>query len=370
MDSLIAGEGGYKTEASLGSPWPSSSSVLGTLQLGRLYNPATGDHALTIGAYMLDGYVYEGSFAAFGFARFKTNDAILNTYAAGGISVGSDYIAGGAVANWTWNGTQFINTLDYGRYMQAALFFYDTANKLYNPTEAGDQIIPGPASNPAPPHTRHGSPVLANEVDNGVIVTRATPLEFGSTPGSTLNSALLVTEDHPWIYPTMEIGKNLTLNFHGLGPVAQYTSVVDTPISIFATMETPTAYFNIQFGSFFTFDAGSNSLKKVVIPDACSSGNPHLAYTPASGFGGVIVSDVTGQNAMGIYNTTARDTSSLKSLGFSLWDFRTCGSTTKWSAAYNGIFPSGETRFTTYVVNGTVNDVAARMENLYRTGIY
>lgn len=130
MDSTTAGDGGYMTQLTLGSPWSSAAALPGLTEIERLYNSATGDHATVDYGSSLPGYGLDGLFGRYGYKRYGNNSSIFLSYSGGGVTEQSDYIAGGATATWTWDGVQFINTHDYGRYMQSDLFFYDNAGNL------------------------------------------------------------------------------------------------------------------------------------------------------------------------------------------------------------------------------------------------
>ena len=181
----------------------------------------------------------------------------------------------------------------------------------------------------------HGSPAYSNAVVNGVHVTRAIPLDYGLSNGPS------VTDQNPLIYSGMQLGKNITLSFQNLGPVALYQTVVISPTSIpSATIEIPTAYLSSSFGNFFTFDGQSNALSNVAVPSACASGT-NLSCSPPSGFGGVIISDASQEHALGVYGGAIAKGGSIGT-PFGLWDFRNCGGTTKWNAVYSGPVGAGE----------------------------
>ena len=365
MDSFVPGEGGYKTEGVLGSLWTNQQAVPGLGGIERLLNKSTGDHATSVLGDTLNGYAPEHLFSnKFGYTRFFDQQSVLTHYSAGGITEASDSIAGGAVASWVWNNEEFINTDDYGRYLQSSVIFRDrTAGAAinYNPTEAGDRVS---GLNYGQRSNWHGSPVLGNQVMKGVHVTRSIPLEWTQQLGSGG-----VTEDNPVIYPGMQIGKDLTLDFAGLGPVGKYETHVVSPVPVTSVnVEIPTGYLASRFATFRTYDASSGQLQNVSVPNACAappgSVRPYLSYAPPSGYGGIIVSDSNGDAAMGVYSVS-RSKGGSQNEPFHLWDFRACGSTTKWNAIYSGPLVQGDNVFTTYIINGSVTAVAALMKALY-----
>ncbi len=104
--------------------------------------------------------------------------------------------------------------------------------------------------------------------------------------------------------------------------------------------------------------------------NACNT-NSSYVYNPPSGHGGVIIADAAGDFAMGIYGTLNSPGGQLAAKqAFSLFDFRTCASTTKWNAVYAGSLQQGQNVFTTYVATGTLASVAAAMSSLYTSGYY
>ena len=358
MDSLTQSVSGYTSSGVIASIWRAANALPGLAAISRNYNANTGDHSIvtsTVSA-MYSGtpfanYSTEGVLG-YGYPRYGSSTNILLSMSGGGITEGSDYVAGGAVASWVWNGFQFIDTHDYGRYMQSDIFYTASNGVKYNPIEAGDGQT-GP--NGTQPGISHGSPVLQNSISGYTHSTRSIPLEFGL--GSS-NNGVTITPDTPQIYPGMQIGKDLTLNFMNLGSVAQYNTVIVSPISLpNANIEIPAAYLNASLGKFFTYNASSSVLRSVA-PSSCY--NP-ATFQPSSGGGGMIVSDPTLSTAIGIYR---RDSSTV----FNIYDLRSCANTIKINADITSNLTSGTNTFTTYVVNGSLGQVQALMKNLYSMG--
>jgi hypothetical protein len=364
MDSNGAGEADYATQETLGSPWSSPTAVPGLSAITRIVNRTTGDHAMAVGNTFSDhiGYSIGSNLSGiYGYARYGNLSYSMVHYSGGGIFESSDSVAGGAVASWTWNGVQFLNTDDYGRYMQADVF-YTVGDVTYNPIEAGDHISGTVYGQTNAKGKWHGSPVLNNQITNGVHLTRSIPLDYGLSPGG-----VSVTPDHPSIYSGMEIGKNLTLNFAGLGPVGHYQTVVNSPVALAsAVVEIPSAYLESNFNSFYTYDAASDALTQVAVPDACPSGQSY-SYSPPSGYGGVIISDATGQHALGVYGVSAAQGGSIGT-PYGFWNYAACAATNKWNAVYQGPLNVGENDFSSYVISGTPASVAAIMQTLYAAG--
>lgn len=368
MDSLTAGEAGYTTEGILGYPFSTSTAVQGLGQLYRYRNSA-GDHALgrsnESAAFAAQGYSTVQPLNAWAYPRFnRTTDSLL-AISGGGVTIESNAVAGGALWHWTWNGTQFVNNRDYGRQIQAGLFWGPVSNRSA-PTEAGDEHSDLALS----PEVRHGSPnSLLMNVGN-IQKTRAIPIEWwaGAHGGG---------QNNPLIYSQMDIGKNLQVNYNNMGAVVRYDTRWYLPNTLTSAdipeIEIPTSYLRGFLNTYWTYNAATDQLQSVT-PPRCP---PNTATTQNVGFitnyGGVIVSDATGARAIGVYGKNVAVGGSVSY--YTLWDFR-CDTTqtgeydhatSKMSAVWS---PSqGMTaahRFTvTWLASGTLTDVRQKMRSLY-----
>ena len=147
----ISNLSGYSQDIVLGFPWTSASGS-GVSQLSELLNSGTGDYALLAPSESWPGYNPQ-PLAAYGYPRFGNASEVVLSLSAGGVTVQSNEVAGGATWRWFWNGVQVLNHADYGREIQAA-FYYGTTPDL-NPNEAGDRLT----FNFLDPSIKHGSPV-------------------------------------------------------------------------------------------------------------------------------------------------------------------------------------------------------------------
>jgi hypothetical protein len=349
MNSLITNEGGYSLEGTLGYPWTSSTAVPGLTQIDRVVN-GSGDHAGIKNGDSISGYTTVEHMGRYGYQRWNNEATLFNTLSAGGVTVKSNYVAGGALWSWVWGSTEFIDTYDYGRQMQTSMLWFDGGIQR-NPTEAGS----GCSQPSVQPYARQGSPVLNNHNSGSVQVTRSIPLEYNSDYwGGDC--------DHPVVYSGLTIGKNLTLDYNSMGPVAQYQTVVTSDFSVSdALIEIPTAYMPSSFNRYYTYDAYSQALTEVYPPTGgCTQGTN---FSPSSGYGGVIISNSGQTRAMAVYGR-----STTVNVGFTLWDFRSVCSTSKWNATAQFNLSSGSFTFNTYVMTGTLNDVVGYMRQLYLDG--
>jgi hypothetical protein len=195
------------------------------LQLSEFLNSGTGDYALLAPSEILPGYNPQ-QLAAYGYPRFGNASEVLLSLSAGGVTVQSNEVAGGTTWRWFWNGTQFLNHADYGREIQAA-FYYGTTPDL-NPNEAGDRLT----FDFLDPSIKHGSPILQFENQETTQVTRAVPLNW-------IPEVFGGDQDHPVIWDSLVLGKDLTLDFNHLGPVARYTTQVVIPLTLAKILRVP-----------------------------------------------------------------------------------------------------------------------------------
>jgi hypothetical protein len=357
---------GYSQDMELGFPW-SNSSTPGVAQLDEAFNSATGDYALLAPSETLAGYI-PAPLAAYGYPRYGNAAEVLLSLSAGGVTVQSNAVAGGTTWRWYWNGTQFLNHGDYGREIQGAFYF---GTSLLNPNEAGDRLTFSFLDQ----SVKHGSPILRFENQGNTQYTRAIPLDWDPTQYGG-------DQDHPVIWDSLVLGKDLTLNFQNLGPVAQYTTHLTIPNATRATLADPAGYLLSSFNRFWTYDAQSKVLTEVtsVMPDGCASltDNSFGGYAFFADFGGIIMSDATGANAMGVYGVNLAHGGS--TTYFAMWKFYCWGDgpsesgsdNTAWSAVYgNGtdvVFPAGESTYNVYLITDSVQNVTARMDDLFQMG--
>jgi hypothetical protein len=354
----------YTLDQLLGCAW-SAASFPGLVPLLEASNSASGDYAMVFPAEMLPGYISQ-PLAAYGYPRYGSAGEVLLSLSAGGITVQSNAVAGGATWRWFWNGTQFVNNFAYGRQIQAD-FYYPTSPD-YNPTEAGDSL---PRDIPA---LGHGSPLIRFENQGMTQITRAVPLNW--MPATFGGDA-----DRPVIWNQMVIGKEVTLNFNNLGPVARYTTHLVLPTATRGTFEAPNLSLRSNFNRFWIYDAPSRSLQEITsqVPLGCNFAGSFI-YTP--NFGGAVVSDASGTFALGVYGADDRNGGSVNY--FNIGNYVCAGDGPGESATdtvviaavkggfggndNNFVFPSGESMYNVYIVNGTVQGVAALMDKLYALG--
>jgi hypothetical protein len=352
---------GYTLEEVLGYPW-AQASLPGLDVLSEAVNSSTGDHALVAPSESLSGYA-ASSLDVYGYPRFASTTEAILSLSAGGVTVESNKVAGGVTWRWFWNGMEFENHFGYGGEIQAAFYFGNSST--LNPNEAGDGYFPAGIS------AGNGSPVVRFENQGTTQITRAVPLNWDPTAfGGDI--------DHPIIWDSLVLGKDVTLNFNNMGPVAQYTTHLVLPAATLGTMAIPTGYLRGNFNRFWTYDAPSKILTEVTsrVPNGCGNNS---AYTFNTNYGGVIISDATLAYAMGVYGVSIPKGGPVSFYGLysypcgssdtseDVWNFNV------WAAVRgNGdvLFPAGDSSYNTYVITESLQNVTARMDDLYRTGAH
>jgi hypothetical protein len=363
MDSLISGEGGYATEGVLGYPWTVSTAHPGLAPIVRFYNNqagsnSAGDHAAGIGGDLLHSaesfpsYIAEAPMG-YAYARFLNSNAETRSVTGGGVEIKSNLVTGGAVWEWWYKGKQFINDYDYGRQLSAAV--YVGSHSL----QEGGDVYGTPE---IAVHSRHGSPVLAVTTQGSVQSTLAIPLEW--TPallGGDLN--------HPVIYPDVQLGKEIQLNWIGPDgvnrgwPLVQYETVFKSKGLSQAIVEAPTAYLNTEFRYYYSYDPVLNKLNKISIRQdkANIPGVPLSTAIIASG-------PDMGDLAMGVYifdpnaGIVLYDESGDSSGQFG-------SSFSKFGVVYNGPVSAKQWKFKTWIVTDTVENIIKDFKTLYEWGV-
>jgi len=316
-------------------------------------------------------------------AASKFADSRVTTIAstsAGGVTVGLNPATGCALWSWKWNGKEFLNQRDYGRLVQTSISVASRGSFTPNPTEAGDTYSTPYMS----PSEKHGSPCVRlltittptdefswASASSPVLSTRAVPLEWRP---ENLHGG----RTSPMVWKALLIGKDITLNYNNMGPVAKYTTVVRVPACAGAcgsfSAEIPTGYLTEEFQFQCVYDARTRECRPVSLQPTGAA----IGVFPASGFGGVVFATRDQRFAMGIYGVSTQlgGSITMPGGGIILYHFGlahdgnapTAGNTYKWAAAGTGAFIDGDNRFNVYLVSGTVDTVKSLMSDLYDAG--
>lgn len=365
MDSLSTTEGGYTNEGLTGYGWTSSTAVSGLSAYIRARNGTTGDHTNHHAFESAPTGYTDESAAFYGFRRFNNTDTSLVTISGGGVTAHANVVAGGAIWDWTWNGKQFVNAQDCGREIQTAL---QVPSRYQDIPECGDRF----SVHSQAAWLRHGAPLASSSAGGTTFTSASIPLDWGG--GANHWGA---SQDGPNLWLNWRIGKTITMNFNNMGPVAQYQATVTAPVSSSdGVLEFPMVYMPSEFNRFWTYDAGTNSLTEVTssMPNGCGTGAPGYTFTPS--YGGVIISDSTGNYAMGVY-AGSRSVGGAESY-FAMWKFWCAADgsaqynfdTSKLDIIYgnSASIPTGTSTYVSYLINGTVTDVASKMLALKNAG--
>ncbi|MGH8318460.1 MAG: hypothetical protein ACREUL_10835 [Steroidobacteraceae bacterium] len=332
-----------------------------TFYVPRYHYPGTASHA------GITGYPFPSASQAFGLSRLPgqsnanpnafawrlvgdASDSMI-TLSAGGVSLGANRAAGCSIWSWLWNGRQLINHRDYGRELQGSLSWVDSSHNTPNPTEAGDGF-------------KNGAPCSAT-VSGASLSTTSVPLEWnGGRLAGTQGGP-----DRPVIWEDMTLGKEVSLNYMNMGPVARYETELSIPRALVrGHVEIPTVYLAPELYQTVTYDARSRE----TLP-ATGARNRAATYEPKSGYGGIIATTSRHDFAMGIYGVVTSSGGSVSFFTATNYPGPTNGgwngtsiATVKLAATYVGPIAAGRNTYTAWVISGTLDQVKRAMSALYR----
>ena len=338
LDSTKTSVPGYILEGPNGFPF-GRNSLLG---LARLYEGvnATGDHALMRQSEQLTGYVKE-PLGAFGYPRFGNQTESILALNAGGVKIESNRVFGGALWRWTWNGKQFLSNLDSLRGSYDVLFLNGYTNYI---DENGDDC-------------QNHAPIVSATNAGSTQLTVAVPL---ANPALYSDNPCL----HPVVWKDAILGKQITLNFHGMGPVAKYTTLAWLPGAIPAVdFYHPISSLGAEFNRYFFYDAESADLQEHFIADSCEGSEPFFPN-----FGGVILSDPSQNFAMGAYAVNTSHGGSITALNL-LRHVCDDGTYSRIDVIRSDDMPAGFSSYNAYFMTGTVQQVRGYMNALFKAGV-
>jgi len=358
MDSTTAGESGYSTDGPLGYAWTSAAD--GMAEIGRGVNSSSIHMPLQTGETVA-GFSLE-NFGLYGYQRYGTESLTavaedLLSLSDGGVTIASNRVTGGALWNWTWNGTQFINHHDYGREIQTG-FSSSYSGQTSAPTEAGCAA--------GDPTYYQGSPLVSLSNSGDVQTSEAVPLE-GVNPDGWGGGQL-----NPVIWPASRIGKSININWNGLGPVAKYTATIYTDAATSNVTGAPDVYLNGFLTRFYAVDvANAHNSPTEVTSSLTYAGSPVVvdyAYT------GAIAANSDGSLAFGVYAPTASGAGKLGCV--EIYDFLTEGGTSGCSNSCVALVPitstglaSGSNSYVSWLMSGTLTQVENYMWDIYDGGL-
>jgi hypothetical protein len=248
----------------------------------------------------------------------------------------------GAVHSITWNGVEFIDSLDHGRQLQSAASF-DAAKggrfvpECYNPTEAGsrrDHVGP------------HSTSRILYQHSTPTELTTRTRAAFWLAPGERSDGEPALNRE---TLSQHLFTKTLLLNDGGDPHRIRYRITFTLPAGErhnLAQFEAVTGYMPPRFGTFEAFDAKAERLVPL-------SDGPGEQAMP------VVFSTANGSHAMGIIEAE-RPAVECRGPGYGRFRFA-AERVVKWNAVYRitnpaGV-PAGDYSFDTIVAVGTRADV-------------
>lgn len=191
----------------------------------------------------------------------------------------------GAIDSLTWNGQEFVDSVDHGRQLQSACSFDAGIRgpfwaECYNPTEAGSRLDGA--------GKRSSSKLLSIKAENDVLTTK-TQMAFWLTPTEkssgrpALNKSIL--SDHV-------VSKTVKIGYKQWDHVVNYRAVFTVPKGEqhhFAQFEALTGYMPATFSRFWRFNPTTRKLEEL-------SDGPGEQPWP------VVLATANGSHAMGIYS--------------------------------------------------------------------
>jgi hypothetical protein len=361
MDSTLAGEGGYTTQAILGYAF--DQPIGGTVAIRRWFNPTVGDHLTAFVGEDPAPYGYDRErVLGHGYRRHGTDPEPQLWVAGDEVRLAANLAAGGAVSELWWDRRQFVNNWDYGRQIQIACNLRPVA-ETDNPTEGGDEYGPPGV---APAAWAHGSPLLSAQVVGKVLTTSCHPLQwspetFGGGP----------TRPVMW---RGTFAKRVELDWHGRPHLIRWDTTAHFPNDeSYLDLEIVTAYLTADFSAFYTYDAATSSLEQITDLDMGQCHDPSVDVRQRPDAGGVILATDDGQHALGVYRRAPNGEENAFGLcNFVMAEGGEYGpGTSKWNLLHRppaGI-AAGQYTWTAFLLVGTLADAVAEADWLFSQGI-
>jgi hypothetical protein len=247
----------------------------------------------------------------------------------------------GAIHSLTWDGQEFIDSLDHGRQLQSAANFdcvWPFVPEVFNPTEAGSRRDGA--------GDRSSSKLLHLSVDGRELRT-TTQMAFWLAPGEE-------SEGHPALNDRVLsdhlLPKRVRIGHRGDPHVIEYDVTFTVPEGerhTYAQFEAMTGYMPPEFSRFWRYDGATGRLAPL-------DDGPGEQASP------VVLATPDGTHAMGVYSPEPGP-------GYGRFRFR-AERVVKWNCVFRvrdpeGIRP-GDYRYRTFVIVGTLEDVRHSLGNL------
>ena len=255
----------------------------------------------------------------------------------------------GAIHSLTWNGMEFIDSVDHGRQLQSASNFDNSTkytDETFNPTEAGSRAD----------HVgdRSSSRLLRISAKENVLETTSL-MAFWLKPGekSAENLAKNTT-----ILSNHKLTKRVQIGYKDLPGVIEYIVTFTIPADekhTYAQFEALTGYMPPVFGKYYKYNTTTHELNPI-------SDGPGEQSMP------VVLATESGSHAMGIFSPD-QPSKGYETVGYGRWRFK-AEQVNKWNTVFryrdkSGV-KSGDYTFRNFVIVGTLDDVRKTMEVLVK----
>lgn len=262
----------------------------------------------------------------------------------------TDRVAG-AIHSLTWNGMEFIDSVDHGRQLQSASNFDNNthySDETFNPTEAGSSFDHvGDTSS---------SKLLFLSAKDNVLETKSL-MAFWLRPGE---KSLGNLAKNSTILSNHALHKKVTIGYKGNGHIIQYDVTFTIPADekhTFAQFEALTGYMPPTFNRFYKYDTQAHVMHAI-------DEGPGEQSMP------VILATETGSHAMGIYSPQ-QPSKGYETAGYGRWSFKP-ERVNKWNTVFRygkknaGGEPikPGDYTFRNFVIVGSLDDVKNAMKVL------
>jgi hypothetical protein len=255
----------------------------------------------------------------------------------------------GAIHSLTWNGKEFIDSVDHGRQLQSACSFAKNANpfhaECYNPTEAGSRLDAAGS---------HSSSQLLDIITTKHALQTQTRMAFWLAPWEHSNDKAALNKE-----PVSQhvLSKQVTIGYKNMPHVIQYAVTFRVPVTeqtTFAQFESLTGYMPAEFNHFWKFNTQANTLEKL------SNTNGEQPFP-------VVAATANGNYAMAVYSP-GHGNKQMRGPSYGRFDFQE-QSVMKWNCVYrlreqNGIQP-GEYSFFHYVIVGNIATITDSLKQLH-----
>lgn len=279
------------------------------------------------------------------------NSQIKGQFGASEIVITTTDRLAGAIHSLTWNGKEFIDSVDHGRQLQSACSF-DTAKpgefwaEAYNPTEAGSRAdSAGPVST---------SRLLKLRAERNVLET-TTRMAFWLAPGEDSSGRPALNQSR---ISNHTLTKRVEIGYKNHPNIIQYKVTFHIPAGErhkLAQLEALTGYMPAEFSRFWKFEPKTGELQPL-------DDGPGEQKLP------VVLSTEDKKYAMGIISPN-QPSRGFENAGYGRFRF-VPEKVVKWNCVFRerntkGIVP-GDRTFQMFVVLGTLEDVKSGLIELIR----